>query len=93
MSSIKSLVESFIVMIILLIFGYVMPFLFIPTEMLNIEFASSGVYDVLPEWQHYNDGIFFIKLMYFIGYVIMFFGIAQFIYTATRREEIQTYYG
>lgn len=89
MSSVKSLIMSFVIMMISLIFGFCLSYIFMATELINIEFANSGINDVSPEWQAYDDSIFFINLQYYIGYLIMFLGIAQFVYTATRREETQ----
>ena len=88
MSSIGSLINSFVLMIIMLVFGYILGYVFIATENVHNEFALAGVNDVLPEWQNYDDGVFIIKLQQFIGYVLIFFGVGQFIWTATRKEEI-----
>ena len=79
-------------MIILIVFGFLLSYVFMSTELINIEFAKAGVNDVLPEWQSYDDAQFYIKLQYWIGYIIMFFGVAQFIYTAVRKEEIEYNY-
>lgn len=92
MSSIKSLIQSFVLMVTILIFAYLLPYIFIATELIDTEFALSGVYDVTPEWQGYDDGVFFIKLQYFIGYLLGFIGVGQFLWTATRREETQYIY-
>ena len=80
-------------MIIMLCFGYIIGYVFMVTDLVHIEFAQAGVNDVLPEWQSYDDGVFYVKLQMFIGYAIMFMGVAQFVYTATRREQTQYIYG
>lgn len=91
MSSIKSLIGSFSLMIICLIIAYVFGFILTSAELIHIELAKAGVNDVLPEWQNYDDSVFYMKLEYFIGYFIAFFGIGQFLWTATRKEAVVYY--
>ncbi len=92
MSSITSLISSFVLMIIMLVIGYIFPYIILPAEIISIEFAKIGVSNVSPEWSSFADGVFYIKLMYFIGYGIMFIGVMQFVLTAIRKESQENVY-
>ena len=92
MSSGMSLINSFFVMIISIIFAFVLNVgLGFMLDRLLIAFAAAGMYDVSVVWDPTSLVAMVCNLFYLLIYVVPILGIAQFVYTAVRRQRYDAY--
>jgi Na+/H+-dicarboxylate symporter len=87
-----SLINSFFVMIISLIFAFVLNVgLGFMLDRLLIAFAGAGLYDVSEAWDPTSIVGMVCNNFYLLIYVVAILGIAQFVYTAVRRQRYDAY--
>jgi len=92
MSSGMSLINSFFVMIISIIFAFVLNVgLGFMLDRLLIAFAAAGLYDVSEAWDPTSIVAMVCNLFYLLIYIVPILGVAQFVYTAVRRQRYDTY--
>lgn len=92
MSSAESLFKSFVVLLVCLFSSVVITqFILLPSEIVRSEFIKTGVADAPPEWGGQDNPDFFLSLGYFLTYFLDFFAVAQFVWTAIRRQKYDIY--
>lgn len=92
MSSGMSLINSFFVMLISLLFAFVLNLgLGCTLDVMLTRFAAFGIYDVPAAYDPSAHLNFYCNLFHLLMYVVPIFGIGQFIYTAVRRQRYDTY--
>ncbi len=92
MSSGMSLLNSFFVMLISIIFAFVLNVgLGFMLDRLLIAFAAAGLYDVSTVWDPTALVAMVCNLFYLLIYVVPILGVAQFVYTAVRRQRYDAY--
>jgi len=92
MSSGMSLINSFFVMLISIILAFVLNIgLGFMLDRLLIAFAVAGLYDVSDVWDPTSLVAMVCNMFYLLIYVVPILGIAQFVYTAVRRQRYDAY--
>ena len=92
MSSVESLFKSFVVMVICLLSSVIITqFILAPSEQVRTEFLKTGVADAPQEWGGQDNSDFALSLGYFLTYFLDFFAVAQFVWTAVRKQRYDVY--
>ncbi len=92
MSSGMSLINSFFVMIVSFLLAFVLNVgLGFMLDRVLIAFATAGMYDVSAEWDPTSLVSMVCTLFYLLIYVVPILGVAQFVYTAVRRQRYDQY--
>ncbi len=92
MSSGQSLINSFFVMIISFLLAFVLNVgLGFMLDRILIAFAEVGVYDVSVAWDPTSLVAMICNMFYLLIYIVPILGIAQFVYTAVRRQRYDAY--
>lgn len=87
-----SLINSFFVMIISIIFAFVLNVgLGFMLDRLLIAFAEAGLYDVSVAWDPTSIVVMVCNNFYLLIYIVPILGVAQFVYTAVRRQRYDAY--
>lgn len=92
MSSVQSMVESFFVMFIMVMVGFII-LLSVSMQwdiMLPI-FQNAGLENVPAEWDATDDRDFLIDLIYGIAYCLFIIGPLQFVITCVRQQDYDQY--
>lgn len=93
MSSVRSLFEAFIIMIVCIIIATVLLFAVgIPMDNIFTAFTNANFEDVGSQWDTFEDRDFIITAFYVLDYGIVLIGILNFLATAVRRQEYDDYY-
>lgn len=92
MSSVQSLFESFIIMIVCLFSSVIITeFVLAPGELVENQLVSNGISDAPPEW-HAMDGVDSLwSYGYFLTYFLDFYAIGQFVWTCIRKQRYDIY--
>ena len=92
MSSGTSLINSFFVMLISFLLAFVLNVgLGFMLDRILIAFAAAGVYDVSVVWDPTSVVAMVCNLFYLLIYIVPILGVAQFVYTAVRRQRYDAY--
>ena len=92
MSSGMSLINAFFVMVLSFIFAFVLNVgLGFMLDRVLIAFAAAGLYDVSEAWDPTSLVAMVCNLFYLLIYIVPILGVAQFVYTAVRRQRYDAY--
>ena len=87
-----SLINSFFVMLISIILAFVLNIgLGFMLDRILIAFADAGLYDVSAAWDPTSLVSMVCTLFYLLIYIVPILGVAQFVYTAVRRQRYDAY--
>lgn len=94
MSSAKSLFESFIIMLILILVAVILLFAVgVPTDNLFTGFIGTGfIEDVPAQWDTFEDRDIVISAFYAFDYSLIIAGVLNFLATAVRRQRYDDEY-
>lgn len=92
MSSPKSLVNSFVIMLFCVMLGVILNVtLAYGVDELLVRFGNAGCYDVAAKWDTSASLARIVNVFYLAMYVIPAFGVGFFILAAVRRQEYDKY--
>lgn len=92
MSSVQDIVESFCIMIVLIIVGFVMILaISVPWDMMVTQFSLAGFENVPLAWNTFDDRDYLAQLILVIGYALFIIGPLQFILVCIRQQRYDQY--
>ena len=92
MSDVHDIIESFCVMIILILVGFVVILaISVPWDMMQPQFALANLENVPAAWDTFDDRDFLTQLILVIGYALFILGPLQFILVCIRQQRYDQY--
>ena len=92
MSSVQDIVESFCIMIVLIIVGFVLLLaISVPWDMMEVQFEAANLEVVPAAWNTFDDRDYLAQLIIIIGYSLFLIAPLQFIIVSLRRQDYDQY--